>query len=382
LRLDLKAKLGDVVRFDGDIILKKYVGSTTYDLADYLPENIASTLTAVARLSGTRVPPFAFRDTFYIDNAALFLQKKRTIFSIGIQQIPWGTGYAFNPTDLWNIKDILDPTYEKPGKPSIKFEHGLGNLGVIGVVGFDENWRHIPWTASLATHAAGFDISLCAGSNVRELFDPALSASSFYFRRYLSGYAVSGQIGDIGVWSEGALNRVETDKNYVSAYSEYDDSMQVLLPFIRHLGIDPDALETDYLKDRTFAQLLAGMDYTFGIGNGLHCMAEYLYNGDGKDDYDKYSLEDWLEYYEGLNLSLGMHMLFGGLSFSPTDLSTVSLYAIGNLSDRSVMINPWFTYSITDDSELNVIGAVPVGHSNDEFGQKVYTGMVRLKIYW
>jgi hypothetical protein len=33
----------------------------------------------------------------------------------GKQQIAWGTGYAFNPTDTWNIKDPLNPNGAKIG---------------------------------------------------------------------------------------------------------------------------------------------------------------------------------------------------------------------------------------------------------------------------
>ncbi len=379
LRLDFDAKIGETVSFDGDLIFRKYVGATNHALTDFLPDTIGQALEAAAAIAGTQVPVYAFSDTFYVDNAAVFLQKNRTIFAVGIQQLPWGSGYAFNPTDLWNTKDILDPTYEKPGKPAIKFEQGLGALSVAAALGFDDNLRHAPWTVSLGTHVQAFDITLIGGSKVREFSDELLGGETFNFRRYLTGLSLSGQVADIGVWAEAAANREETDNAFVSAYK---DSLARYLPLLPFLGIPSALLSTDHLDDRTYVQALVGADYTFAVGNGLHLMAEYLYNGDGKSDEDDYTLEDWTDYFMGENLTLGSHTLFGGLSFSPTGLSALSLYAIGNASDHSLILNPWFTYNITNDCGLDISAALPFGRDNTEYGLGTYLCMVRLKVFW
>lgn len=101
LRLDIDVSFGKHVAFSGDLIFKKYFGAIEYPFKDFLPEHI-----------GQFFPEdrsFTFSDTIYLDNAALTLQRKRTLFTIGIQQLPWGSGYAWNPTDIWNKKELLDP---------------------------------------------------------------------------------------------------------------------------------------------------------------------------------------------------------------------------------------------------------------------------------
>jgi hypothetical protein len=384
LRVDLDAKMGDAASFTGDIIFKKYVGATTYALVDFLPKRVGATLRTLAELDGQQLPSVTFSDTFYIDNAALFLQKKRTIFAIGIQQLPWGSGYAFNPTDLWNVKDVLDPTYEKPGKPAVKFEQGLGALNLVAALGFDKNYRYVPWTVSAGTHIGTFDVSLIGGTKVRDLSDPLVGTGEFHFRRYLTGASLSGQMWDIGVWSELAANREETDRAYAEAYEAVgallDDTTSLIAPLLA--GIDRSLLTSDLRRDRTYVQALVGADYTFAVGNGLHLMAEYLYNGEGKTKSDEYTIEDWADYFEGESLTMGRHVLFGGITLSPTDLSTLSLFAVGNVADRSAMLNPWYTYSIGNDCDLSVIGGIPIGGEETEFGPNPYLLELRLKIFW
>ena len=139
---------------------------------------------------------------------------------------------------------------------------------------------------------------------------------------------------------------------------------------------------SDHNKNRNYPQILAGADYTFSVSNGLHLMAEYFYNGDGKKGSNEYTIEDWMEYLSGDNLGLGMHELFSGISYAISDLSTLSLYVISNLSDRSVALNPWLTVSISDDSQLDITGAISIGDKEDEFGRSQFMGRARIKVFW
>lgn len=160
--------------------------------------------------------------------------------------------------------------YEKPGQPAIKLEQGIGPISITAVGGFDNEYRNIPWTLSLGTHASGFDIAITGAGKVREYSDLLLGSEKWHFRRTLIGYSTSGQIFDIGVWLEGAWNRENTDEDFVVAYDYFKSNIK---PLLLIMGIDTslhniELLETDHAKNRDYFQTLAGVDYTIGIGNG------------------------------------------------------------------------------------------------------------------
>jgi len=48
---------------------------------------------------------------------------------VGEQQISLGTGYAWNPTNIFNVKDLPDPTYEQPGHTALRADLPVGERG-------------------------------------------------------------------------------------------------------------------------------------------------------------------------------------------------------------------------------------------------------------
>ena len=382
LRLDLNATFGSAVSFTGDIVFRKFFGKIRYDAASYLPVHIAhpfpeEVLALFGEQAGGEMD-FIYKDTIYVDNAALTLEKGRTLITAGIQQLPWGSGYAWNPTDLWNVKDILDPTYDKPGQAAVKYNQGIGPLSLTAVAGFAADYTKTPWTVSLSSIVAGFDLTVLGAYRSTGFQNAFIGEGSWNRNRYCVGYSISGQIASVGVHSEGGWNRETVDESFTRQYQSAMDELVSL----QNMGVNADLFSSDHSDKRDYFQFVAGVDYTFAVGNGLYVMGEYFFNDDGKKESERYTIEDWAEYLSGENLSLGMHTLFGGVSYSVTDLSTLSLYAIGNLSDRSVAFNPWFTASITDDCELELYAAIPIGGDKDEFGRRQYMGRVRVKVFW
>lgn len=382
LRIDMNASFGSAVSFTGDIVFRKFFGTVRYDYADFLPEHIAHPFSeevmALFGDTGSQEMAFAYRDTLYVDNAAVTLEKKRTLLTVGIQQLPWGSGYAWNPTDLWNVKDILDPTYDKPGQAALKYNQGIGPVSVTAVAGFAEDYTRIPWTLTLSSTVGGFDFTALGAYRATRFQNELYGTGKWYRDRYCAGYSFSGQLGGIGVHSEGGWNRELVERSFTRQYAKAREEMALL----QLMGVDTVPLASDHAYARNYFQVVAGADYTIGIGNGLYIMGEYFFNGDGKERSEDYSIEDWSEYLSGENLTLGQHTVFAGISYSITDLSTLALYAVGNLSDRSAALNPWLTISITDDCELDISGAVPLGGDEDEFGRKQYMGRARIKVYW
>jgi hypothetical protein len=61
-------------------------------------------------------------DEMYLDNIYLRTSFQLFDFTIGKQPISLGTGYAWNPLDIFNRKDLIDPTYEQAGINALRME--------------------------------------------------------------------------------------------------------------------------------------------------------------------------------------------------------------------------------------------------------------------
>ena len=375
IRLDIDVT-GGTAALTGDVVLKRYFGAKSFDYTDFLPGRFRPLL-----LDPATGKPVQFRlaDTFYLDNAALSLHGRRTNLTVGIQQLPWGAGYAWNPVDLWNHKDLFDPGYDKPGQAGLKLEQGLGPLSFTGAAGLDDRVEHAPWTVALQLIAGGWDLSAIAGGRVRHLTVPTVPDTEYYCRRNLLGGYASGQVFAAGVWCEGGWNRERPGAEFGRAHRGYVDA---ILSDTMFAGVDSGMLATRYGRSRDYVQAVVGADYTAAVGNGLYMMVEYLYNGDGRGDSRAYSLEDWTGYAAGTSVGLGIHSVFAGIGYAPTDLSNLQLFVIGNLSDASLALNPRFSYSVSDDCDWTLMAAVPFGDQDDEFGLNRYLVSVRLKLYW
>jgi hypothetical protein len=336
LRLDLETHPSENIYFKSNLIIEKWFGKTTYKLSSFIPKSLLLDTSLVQTLDAK---PITMTDTLYLDNAYVTWQQKRTLVTLGIQPIQWGSGYAWNPTDIWNRKDILDPAYEKNGDMALRLEQGIGMLSLSIISGISEKWRNTPWSAEIKSHIASFDIALTGTRKHDEV--------NVQSEKYTLGWWFSGQLFDVGVWNETARNNL---KDKISG-----------------------------TKERTL-QSVTGADYTFGVGNGLYLMSEYLYASDGVSR-GKYTVDSWLSYFSGTRLVLGKHNLFNIIRY-PFTLTSITLNIITNLSDGSLIVNPWYNIGITSNVDVDIMAAIPVGGKDDQFGRNEYAGSIRLSLFW
>ena len=79
---------------------------------------------------------------------------------IGKQQLPWGSGYIWNPTNIFHIKNPLDPTYELTGVNAIKAELLFGQEGMLtGIYSVNNNFKNSVYAIKLKNYLLGFDVS-------------------------------------------------------------------------------------------------------------------------------------------------------------------------------------------------------------------------------
>ena len=158
LRVDLKSTEVKHTEFGANIIYVLYFGKKDWNILDFLPEDIVST-----------IPPemepmyqISFRDTLYLDNVYARVGFRRFAFTIGKQQISLGTGYFSNPTDVFNTKDAIDPTYEQPGHNGIRMDFLLKNrLSLMLLYApIESDWEHSGKLARLKAGIGHFDVSM------------------------------------------------------------------------------------------------------------------------------------------------------------------------------------------------------------------------------
>lgn len=345
IRVDANANLLPWLALTGDVVGQMQHGKTHFNSFDFIPTSVVASFASAA---GTTTD--ALRDDFdfhvenehYVDNAFLTAYAGEASARFGRQQLPWGTGYAWNPTDIFHEKNFLDPTYEKRGVDAFKIVVPFSTMGTVtAVVGLKNLWNEAKKAVRFKDHVSGFDYSVSLmQEHVHEL-DFVTSSSADVERRFLAG-DLSGSVGEFGVWFEGA---------YVNM-PERSDRMLALF----------------------------GADHT--TESGLYLITEYYHNGFGVSSSSDYTFNRWMRLIGETGENLGQDYLFLGESYPLTDLLTGSSYAILSLTDRSFVVYPYLEYSLSDNAVLTLIGYAPVGNATSEFGAFGWGAIVRGRYYF
>ena len=345
LRLDLSAQVGKKVTFNADYIYRIFHGKTEFNLFDFIPDGVVLDYAETRQSSVDSLRPdfdFKLTDENFLDNAYVTVYFKRLTLRVGKQQLPWGTGYTWNPTDIFNEKNALDPAYENIGVNVFKLEVPFTSEGMAtAILGVGDEWKTSTKAVKVKEHAEGFDLSVCFVEKLWEGFD-YLADSEFSEKRRLLGGDFSGQFLGLGVWGEGAYNSMEDSED--------------------------------------FGQYLLGADYT--LVSGLYLIAEYYRNELGKSSKDEYDFNDWMRLLGADGENLGKDYLFGGESYPIAELWNWSNYVILNLDDKSGVAFPWFDYSLSDNAEVIFVGYLPFGEKESEFGEFGAGGFARIRVYF
>ncbi len=340
-----------------------YSGADRYQLLDYFPEKQRNE----AALQEAYI--YTYENEIVLQEAFGSLYFDDIMVRLGRQKFYTGTGYAYNPSDLFNTKNPVDPSYELDGLDALLISVPLPyNFSLDTLLRAGET----PQKSDLCLYAAGYAGSWSFGAQYssvyREVTDyesfnrvdaesavmtgntEALDPSTYlrYSRWHYTGLEFSGDVSGIHIYGEGGY--VTAEKNS-----------------------SPGLHET---IDRNHERILIGCDYTFEMQ--LYLIAEYLRYGPGNSSAEDISFTDRIEYYTGEHLSLAKNTLFTGASYPVTDLSELGIYTIYEIDVQSVMINPQYTYDIAEGAELSVNGQFPAGRKK-AVGSSGPGGFVRVK---
>ncbi len=251
----------------------------------------------------------------------------------GRQIVAWGTGYGFNPTDIWNKKNPADPKAPKTGVSAVRAEIPLGGMsGLTLVASPGTDLEHTGAGFRLKGNAGRFDMSIC-GMRTLDADDELLGLPE----KLIGGFDMAGQIGEVGVWMEAAAtNPKRSGKGYFDL-------------------------------DEAYLQLDAGFDYTFE--GGLYVLSEYYLNGLGKKSSGEYGGLDLLRLFGGDMAGFGRHYALAGASREAAERFILSGFVLGNLTDDSFMLLPSVEYLFLDDITVKLDGSLTFGdRQTSEFG--------------
>ena len=346
LRVDLKSSLSDKVTFAANFDYITYHGKTMWNILDFLPADIVAEVPS--GMEAFYVLPF--ENQHFLDNAYIKLSFKLFDLTVGKQQISLGTGYVWNPVDVFNIKELFDPTYEQPGHNAVRLDVPLGaTSSFTALFSPEDNLQNSGKLIQLKGRISHFDLAITAVEKVWRFhdytqFDPA----SQYFlelpgKRKLVGASTAGELFGLGVWAEYAYNWMEN----------YED----------------------------FAELVVGSDYTFNFQTYL--MIEYYRNTLGRTDFTQYTLNDWMRLLAMEQKSITRDQVYVFVQHPATDLMNVGLSAIYSLSDKSAALVPTLNYSFSDNVEIFAYLNFNLGQEGKVFSKTMGNGgLIRVRVYF
>jgi len=345
LRIDLQSTIADNIHFAANFDYITYHGRTTWNILDFTSDEITNQVPEEVR--GFYIIPFA--DRHFLDNAYAKIAFKHADVILGKQQISMGTGYVWNPTDIFNIKDVLDPTYEQPGHNALRLDVPMGRFRISTLYSPEDTWEHSTKLIQFKGGLAHFDCSLVFIDKIWRFHDyrffdlKSLSFLEVPERRRLYGADCVGELLGLGVWAEYAFNEMQIS----------DD----------------------------FYELVVGADYTFDFQT--YVMFEYYRNTAAKSDYREYQLNDWMRYFTTEQKAVTHDQLYALVQHPVTDYILLGVSTIYAISDNSVALVPTFYFSFAQNMDIFAYMNVNYGKNGTAFSKTQGNGLlVRGRVYF
>ncbi len=370
LRIDVDADLPQGVQLRSDAVARLFVGETAFDLVDLVPKRTVDQLTARDSrwdviLNDDDATFDAFEDELYIDNAYLKVPAGPVLISVGKQPLEQGAGYVWNPTDVFTVKDLFDPTYEKPGVIALRTTIAIADIASLDLMAAPEG-EFEKWSAggrasvrigSLSFGPAAYvtrverteleasldDMGLAASFGV----DPLEAVPVIDTRRVMVGGDAVLDIQGVRLWAEGAHN------------------------FVSEKQRTPD----------DWWELSAGVEYFFSFET--HLMAEYYHYGRGPTQRDgAYDLNAWMGLLQTELKMLGRDFAFVSVDHPVADFWTAGIASIQSFTDLSATVMADVKWDFIQDGELWLLVAGNPGEHADFLSSSPGQAWFRLKVFF
>jgi len=223
--------------------------------------------------------------------------------TVGKQRIAWGSGYIWNPTDIFNpfVLSFAVKEEEESNVEALRVEVPIGERG--GLDGYLLNDKK---GIKVKGNAGKFDLSA-------SFVDMGNGTSQI-------GFDSVGEVWGVGMRSEAAV------------------------------------------KNNNIMQAVLGWDYTLDNGVGLNM--EYLYNGAGKKNKNDY---DWAGLAAGNIKQVGMDYLFFSANKQIDEITGIRASMLSNLDDSSWLFYPSYTRNISQNVDLSLESMLTFGSDGSEY---------------
>ncbi len=336
VRFEFDWSLLENIHIAGNINAEKYFGETKWDLLDFIPYDSVWTPNGILTTF-----PVTIRDTVYVDNLYSLIHFKSVGITLGRQPISLGTGYAWNPLDIFNQKDLMDPTYEQPGVNALRIEIPIDGRTTVDIIAAEhDSIKTGTKMLQLKTRMGSFDLTLNMAQH-HHLFPywRFVDILTTHHTSTFFGGSIVGQVGEIGIWSE-IFGPTESTAQYY--------------------------------------EFVIGADHT--LDNGVYFMAEYFHNTLGGTD-DELSIYHYMNAFSGESKSLMQDYLFAMSIFALNDFVSGTISAIGNLNDKSMILMPQLEWNVFENVNLSLIVSQSFGGKDTEFGIQERAARIRLRAY-
>ena len=254
------------------------------------------------------------------------LYVKQMQWTLGRQRIAWGTGFAWNPTDIINpFNPGAIELGERSGADAVYGALQLGAVSRLEVVAaLGDQFRHATYATRFGTHYGEYDLSMMCATTAGD---------------WVLGGDFAGYLGTAGVRGE-------------IAFTQHDEG-------------------------RGFVRAVLNADYS--IAKGPYVLVEVYYNGQGHSDPADYDVEALIR---GESYNLARRYAAASLAAPFTPLLGGALYALGNLDDGSMLMGPSVTISVTENMELAASAYFFLGADDTEYGAQHHVFFASLQWFF
>jgi len=126
-----------------------------------------------------------------------------------------------------------------------------------------------------------------------------------------------------------------------------------------------------------FFKFILGFDNQFT--KNIYGLVEYHFNGEGKSKKDEYEIERLIN---GEILNLSKNYVFVMLNYALNPIASFSASLNKNLNDGSGFVSLGFSYSVSDNSDLNFGALIFHGDEGDEYWYYSTSAFVRFQFYF
>ena len=328
--LRLSGTLDPHLEYRLGVVGRLHTGSLHVDNVPFLPPRLRSTIVqagpAGGRSGAGRYLENEIASALYVQEAYATFRAAGLYLRAGRQKVQSGTGYAYNPTDLFNRRVPLDPTYEADGVDAVAIGFTFSpksELQLLAAPRGDPSYR-----ARFQGSARGLGLALQFTSIVRGRVDWQRVNTLAAVDRLDDGRLAVEDFERRFRWNQLAAEFSKTTRG-LHLYGELG------VAFIRQPA-DPGTLGPD---SRTHERLLLGADYTFA--SKLHVVAEYMRLGEGRASGERLTLNDEMASFKGETLSADVDNAFVEVSRPLSGKVAAALKVLGMLDHAAVGVNPW-----------------------------------------